>query len=739
MDVVTLGAALSIMKKMPDTAASSAAAAEDAADRAEAAAEQAEGAIEVDDTLSVKGRAADAKKTGDEITNLNKKSMRYRGRILDDGRTSCAECTDIGYYRFSSADVENITDYPQADFTGTGKQSGVLFVYPREEGASTVLYQRIEDYIGQTWHRRSISAPWTTNITDDLGIKTCVVISQKGVTDAIQNLAYQNGMLNNCIKQASGSGGQRLTFALTANAGDTVFYGVTGASADTINYINAYYITSGGTKTAFDSNVQIGQEKNYNLPVDIVGVELYLNATGSTSISGYAIKDNTLIGEVLSNEKLLVDMNAMFATTKTNNGSAIITGISPIEHYVKLEFSQKNLLNPVCTQKLNFDGSSSTGYTLVSANVTMANIVPLNGLNSVTISGDLTGFSGGFFRYVFTSTFPEAGTTVLASGAVRGSTITVPTGAKYLVWITGSQNITSISSEVMLNGGNSAESYVPYVSSFNLIVADDSSLTNSVTYSISNADEPFYVKSRTPQMYIRAVASATITIKQTWYLNPVDVINIGNGIDSLTVGRGQTKVKDKYLCIAVGGNNLSESPEGMKNIAVGFDNMYQTSGSRNTSIGYHALFRNTTANDGTAIGAEALDDNTSGNNNTACGAYALQRNAKGSNNTAVGFRALNGTAQHNVFDANAEYNGNTAIGVMAMENKGSGNNNTAIGYQSMSSQNNVNGCIALGYNAQCEKDNQMMLGGSNITEVIMCGNKKINFNADGTVTWETLS
>ena len=70
MDAETLGAALSIMIKMPDTAASSAAAAEDAADRAEAAAEQAEGAIEVDDTLSVEGRAADAKKTGDEITGL---------------------------------------------------------------------------------------------------------------------------------------------------------------------------------------------------------------------------------------------------------------------------------------------------------------------------------------------------------------------------------------------------------------------------------------------------------------------------------------------------------------------------------------------------------------------------------------------------------------------------------------------------------------------------------------------
>ena len=45
-------------------------AAEEAQAAAEAAAEQAEGAIEVDDTLSVKGRAADAKKTGDEIAGL---------------------------------------------------------------------------------------------------------------------------------------------------------------------------------------------------------------------------------------------------------------------------------------------------------------------------------------------------------------------------------------------------------------------------------------------------------------------------------------------------------------------------------------------------------------------------------------------------------------------------------------------------------------------------------------------
>lgn len=84
MDVVTLGAALSIMKKMPDTAASSAAAAgasataaQQAQQAAEAAAEQAEGAIEVDETLSVKGRAADAKVVGDKITSLKEDLNSY--------------------------------------------------------------------------------------------------------------------------------------------------------------------------------------------------------------------------------------------------------------------------------------------------------------------------------------------------------------------------------------------------------------------------------------------------------------------------------------------------------------------------------------------------------------------------------------------------------------------------------------------------------------------------------------
>ena len=66
-----------------DDAVDAKTAAEAAQAAAEAAAEQAEGAIEVDDTLSVEGRAADAKKTGDEITSL--KSVLY-DRIIYVGK-----------------------------------------------------------------------------------------------------------------------------------------------------------------------------------------------------------------------------------------------------------------------------------------------------------------------------------------------------------------------------------------------------------------------------------------------------------------------------------------------------------------------------------------------------------------------------------------------------------------------------------------------------------------------------
>lgn len=271
--------------------------------------------------------------------------------------------------------------------------------------------------------------------------------------------------------------------------------------------------------------------------------------------------------------------------------------------------------------------------------------------------------------------------------------------------------------------------------SFTVAVADNNSLTNVEYYENVNPASTLYIKPHYPTTYIRCMDVSGVYIRCTY---PVDI----NKIISGSISRQSTFIglgKDRPNCnlsVAIGYNSES-SCTGEKNTTVGVENLIDTTGVRNTSIGYHSLYRCTSGTDNAAIGAESGDDTTTGIQNTALGAYSLQRNAVGNNNTAVGFQALKGGQSS--FTSDAEFNGNTVIGVRSMKNMTAGNYNTAIGYQSLTSSSNRSGCIAVGANADCTKDNQMVLGSSSITEVVFCGDKKINFNNDGTVTWEQIT
>lgn len=271
--------------------------------------------------------------------------------------------------------------------------------------------------------------------------------------------------------------------------------------------------------------------------------------------------------------------------------------------------------------------------------------------------------------------------------------------------------------------------------SFTVAVADNNSLTNVEYYENVNPASTLYIKPHYPTTYIRCMDVSGVYINSTY---PVDI----NKIISGSINRQSTFIgigKDKPNCqlsVSVGYNSES-SCTGEKNTTVGVENLINTTGARNTSIGYHSLYRCTSGTDNASIGAESGDDTTTGVQNTALGAYSLQRNAVGSNNTAVGFQALKGGQSS--FTSSAEFNGNTVVGVRSMKNMTAGDYNTAIGYQTLTSSSNRSGCIAVGANADCTKDNQMMLGSSSITEVVFCGNKKINFNNDGTVTWEQIT
>lgn len=192
-------------------------------------------------------------------------------------------------------------------------------------------------------------------------------------------------------------------------------------------------------------------------------------------------------------------------------------------------------------------------------------------------------------------------------------------------------------------------------------------------------------------------------------------------------------------CVAIGSNTL-HSNTGIKNIAIGNDNMGDCTGHDNTSEGYHALFRNTSGNCNSAVGSEAQDDNTTGSFNSAIGFCALQRNNTGSSNVAIGAFALNGINSDSYDPENLKsVSNNVAVGVNSLVDAESGSlNNVAIGYNALSTQKTYSNCIAIGKDADCTKDNQMVLGSSAITEIVVMGNKKLKFNNDGTVTWETI-
>lgn len=194
-------------------------------------------------------------------------------------------------------------------------------------------------------------------------------------------------------------------------------------------------------------------------------------------------------------------------------------------------------------------------------------------------------------------------------------------------------------------------------------------------------------------------------------------MNIAVGADSMWYAK---KAKD---CIALGANSMNGVGTDLEhNIAIGQDSMAGvTTGKQNIGIGYGSMAspQNAGVNNSTCVGAQ------SGNYvNSGC-TYIGQRagyHLKGIYNTCLGLSAgaqQNATGEYNVF-----------IGIQCgIDNTGATSSNPKV----------VNNSIAIGRQARATKSNQMVLGSAEIAEVVMCGNKKINFNNDGTVTWETLT
>ena len=112
-------------------------------------------------------------------------------------------------------------------------------------------------------------------------------------------------------------------------------------------------------------------------------------------------------------------------------------------------------------------------------------------------------------------------------------------------------------------------------------------------------------------------------------------------------------------------------------------------GTNLTALGYFALNAATSGSWNTAIGGLSLQDTTNGERNTAIGYGSLAFNTIGSKNVAVGMGSLGGTSN----------DGNVAVGYDALTNLGVSTGNVAVGFEAGRDLVSGNNLTALGYRA----------------------------------------
>lgn len=246
-----------------------------------------------------------------------------------------------------------------------------------------------------------------------------------------------------------------------------------------------------------------------------------------------------------------------------------------------------------------------------------------------------------------------------------------------------------------------------------------------------------------------------------------EITLIGYGSKTLTLDSVMSKSNNKNLGfwnVFLGVATADDTVSGTRTIAIGNYALGSLkTGNRNIGIGTFAMSQLVRGENNISIGADTMLSVDEGYDNIAIGKSAMYDGQNVANNIAIGDYALSGsgtsTQQYNVaIGQNSAIhgvgNGNTMVGHQAGYRFSTNNYNVMVGFNTLgrssgdynvcigclaSFASGINNSIAIGKSVETTKSNQMKLGNAEITEVVFCGNKKINFNQDGTVTWETLT
>ena len=218
------------------------------------------------------------------------------------------------------------------------------------------------------------------------------------------------------------------------------------------------------------------------------------------------------------------------------------------------------------------------------------------------------------------------------------------------------------------------------------------------------------------------------------FISPSSAENATNSTRSVAIGKNSLHaLLSGHRNVGIGTFALASMTSGQENVSIGSDSAYQVQlADRNVFIGMGAGSYGTALQDNVVIGHYAMQSAGNGDKNilrnVVIGANAGIHNYKG-DNVFIGYQAgyRNQSGEYNVIIGSSSLWGDH------------GNYNTLVGSRiSNNVTTGIEKSIGLGDVAVPTKSNQMMLGSADISEVVMCGNKKINFNNDGTVTWETV-
>ncbi len=225
---------------------------------------------------------------------------------------------------------------------------------------------------------------------------------------------------------------------------------------------------------------------------------------------------------------------------------------------------------------------------------------------------------------------------------------------------------------------------------------------------------------------------------------------------------GEDSVVDNVAAtriIAIGSKAMESIQYGSRSIAIGqYALRAIIQSERNIAIGADAMYRTTGGADNVVIGMAAMDGaNTNVNRNVAIGGYTMTgADATAEENVAIGHYAGRYAGNRNTYiGARSGYFmggiGNVGIGSYSLQGttKHSGNYNTAIGTQTQNDDADIDYSTAIGYQAKCDKSNQVVIGRKETVETKLYGDlivtgtdgvkRQIVFNADGTCMWEALN